>query len=234
MNKILNSILLLATFAVVALPAQAATPHSVKRSTLVEWLDTSEAILQDLQSSWKTAIPPEVLRRAQGIVIINQVQAGLFFGIKDGYAVALVRRPNGKWSIPIFLRAAETSLGLQVGVRSLNKVLVIMDEPTTRLLLKSRFNFGAEAKAVAGVRVGETEALNKQLLDGANIYAYSLQEGFFLGAAIKTGFMQPDETSNRLFYQTNYRAPELLFSDWVTPPPEAQFIMNYVNRLTSP
>ncbi|MDP2137951.1 MAG: lipid-binding SYLF domain-containing protein [Candidatus Didemnitutus sp.] len=233
MKKFLNAILLLATFAVFALPAHAATPHSVKRSTLVEWLDTSEAILQDLQSSTKTAIPAEVLRRAQGIVVINQVQAGLFFGIKDGYAVALVRRPNGQWSIPIFLRAAETSLGLQIGVRSVNKVLVIMDEPTTRLLLKSRFNFGAEAKAVAGVRASESEALNKQLFDGANVLAYSQQEGFFVGASVKTGFMQPDETSNRLFYQTNHRAPELLFSDWVTPPPEAQFIMNYVNRLTS-
>ncbi len=232
MKKFLTAFLALAAVSLATLPARAATPE-VKRETLVERLDTCEAILQDLQSSTKTAIPAEVLRRAQGLVIVNQVQAGLFLGIKDGYAVALVRRPNGKWSIPVFLRAGEASFGLQAGVKAVNTVLVVMDEPTARLILKSRFNFGAEAKVQAGVRGGEREAVNKQIVEGANVLAYSLQEGYYLGAAIKTGFMQPNESANQLFYQANHKTPELLFSDWVTPPDEARFLMNYVTRLTS-
>jgi lipid-binding SYLF domain-containing protein len=232
MKKFLNAFLVLAALAVATLPLRAATPE-VKRTTLVERLDTCEAILQDMQSSTKTAIPAEVLRRAQGIVIVNQVQAGLFLGIKDGYAIAMVRRPNGKWSIPVFLRAGEASFGLQAGVKAVNTVLVLLDEPTARLLLKSRFNFGAEAKAQAGVRGGEREAVTKQLIEGASVLAYSLQEGYYLGAAIKTGFMQPNESANRLFYGTNHRTPELLFSDWVTPPQETHFLMDYVTRLTS-
>lgn len=229
MKKLLNAFVLLAALAV-GLTAQAA---AVKRTTLVERLDTCEAILQDLQSSTKTAIPADVLRRAQGIVIVNQVQAGLFLGIKDGYAVALVRRPNGRWSIPVFLRAGEASFGLQAGVKAINTVMVLMDESTARLLLKSRFNFGAEAKAMAGVRGGEREAVNKQLVEGANVLVYSLQEGYYLGAAIKTGFMQPNDEANRVFYNTNNRLPELLFSDWTTPPAETRFLMDYVTRLTS-
>lgn len=229
MKKFLNAFVLLAALAV-GLTAHAV---AVKRDTLVERLDTCEAILQDLQSSTKTAIPADVLHRAQGIVIINQVQAGLFLGIKDGYAVAMVRRPNGKWSIPVFLRAGEASFGLQAGVKAVNTVLVLLDDSTARLLLKSRFNFGAEAKAMAGVRGGEKEAVNKQLLQGAQVLAYSLQEGYYLGAAIKTGFMQPNDEANRVFYNTNNRLPELLFSDWTTPPAETRFIMDYVTRLTS-
>lgn len=234
MKKFLNALLVLAALATATLPlpAASATPE-VKRQTLVERLDTCEAILQDLQSSTKTAIPAEVLRRAQGLVIVNQVQAGLFLGIKDGYAIAMVRRPNGRWSIPVFMRAGEASFGLQAGVKAVNTVLVLLDEPTARLLLKNRFNFGAEAKAMAGVRGGEREAVNKQLVEGANVLAYSLQEGYYLGAAVKTGFMQPNESANRVFYKTNHRTPELLFSDWVTPPPETRFLMDYVTRLTS-
>lgn len=232
MKKLLSTLLALAALAAAALPA-AAQSGAVKRETLVERLDTCEAILQDLQSSTKTAIPAEVLRRAQGLVIVNQVQAGVFLGIKDGYAIAMVRRPNGKWSIPVFLRTAEVSLGLQAGVQALNTVLVILDEQTARLLLKNRFNLGAEAKARAGVRGGEREAVNRQLLEGANVLAYSLQEGYFLGAAVKTGFMQPNESANRAFYKTNHRTPELLFSDWVTPPEETRFLINYVTRLTA-
>jgi SH3 domain-containing YSC84-like protein 1 len=230
MKKFLNVLLAIALLA----PAlSASTTPEVKRETLAQRLDTCEAILQDLQSSTKTAIPPEVLRRARGIVILNQVQAGLLLGIKDGYAVGMVRRPNGRWSIPVFLRAGEASLGLQAGVKALNTVMVIMDDETARLLLKSRFNFGADAKVTAGVRGGEREAVNRQLLEGANVLVYSLQEGFYLGASIKTGFMQPNESANRVFYKSNHKTPELLFSDWVTPPEEARFLMSYVTRITS-
>ena len=232
MKKFLNAFLALAALALAALPLRAADTVEVKRPTLVERLDTCEAILQDIQSSTKTAIPAEVLRRAKGLVVINQVQAGFLLGIKDGYAIAMVRRPNGRWSIPVFLRAGEASFGLQAGVKAINTVLVIMDDQTARLLLKSRFNFGAEAKAQAGVRGGESEAINKQLLEGANVLAYSLQEGYYLGAALKTGFMQPNESANRVFYGTNHRTPELLFSDWVTPPQEVRFIMDYVSHIT--
>ena len=82
MKKFLPAILCVAALAA-TLPARAA--FEVKRSTLVERLDTCEAILQDIQSSTKTAIPADVLRRARGIVIVNQVQAGFFVGVKDGY-----------------------------------------------------------------------------------------------------------------------------------------------------
>jgi lipid-binding SYLF domain-containing protein len=213
----------------VALPAHAA---NVKRSTLVERLDTCEAILQDLQSSTKTAIPADVLRRARGIVIVNQVQAGLFFGVKDGYAIALVRRPNGRWSVPAFLNTGEASFGLQAGVKAINTVMVLLDDNTARLLLNRKVNFGAEAKAVAGVRAAETEKVTKTLPADANVLVYSLQEGYYLGAALKTGYISPNEDANRIFYNTNNKLPELLYSDWVQPPAEAQFLMNYVSRLT--
>lgn len=213
-----------------ALPAHAG---NVKRSTLVERLDTCEAILQDLQSSTKTAIPADVLRRARGIVIVNQVQAGLFFGVKDGYAIALVRRPNGRWSVPAFLNAGEASFGLQAGVKAINTVMVLMDDNTARLLLNRRVNFGAEAKAVAGVRAAEAEKVSKPLPGEANVLVYSLKEGYYLGAALKTGYIAPNEDANRVFYNTNNKMPELLYSDWVQPPSEAHFIMDYVTRLTS-
>jgi lipid-binding SYLF domain-containing protein len=229
MKKFLSVLFCITALASMALPAHAV---AVKRETLIERLDTCEAILQDLQSSTKTAIPANILRQARGIVIINQVQAGLLFGVKDGYAVALVRRPNGRWSVPAFLNAGEASFGLQAGVKALNTVMVIMDDTTARLLLKEKFNFGAEAQAAAGVRAADSEAVTKPLPAGTNVYVYSLKEGYYLGAAIKTGYMSPDDEANRTFYNTSNRMPELLYSDWVQPPPEANYIINYVTRLT--
>ena len=228
MKKFLTLLLCIAALA----GAHTAQAFQVQRTTLVERLDTCEAILQDLQSSTKTAIPADILRRARAIVIVNQVQAGFIFGIKDGYAVAMVRRPNGRWSVPAFLNAGEASLGFQAGVKAINTVFIILDDATARLLLKSKFNFGAEAKAVAGIRAAETEAVTKHLPGDANVLVYTLREGLYLGAAIKTGFMSPSEDANRVFYNSTNKLPELLYSDWVQAPPETHYLINYVTRLT--
>jgi len=223
---------LTALFGLTALAAMLPAASSLTRETVTTRVDSSEAIFKEIQGNAKTAIPADILHRAKGLVIVNQFQAGFILGIKDGYAVAMVRRPNGKWSVPAFLKAGELSFGLQAGGKSITAVYVLMDDDTARLLLKNRMNLGAEAKAVAGIRAAEREALSKTLPGDANVLVYSTTEGFYLGAAVKTGYMSPSEESNRLFYNTNHRMPELLFSDWVTPPEEARYLMNYVTRLT--
>jgi len=219
-------------FCLTALTGALSAAPGISRASVIKHLDTCEAILQDIQGNFKTAIPADVLHRAKGIVIVNQFQAGFIFGLKDGYAVALARRPNGKWSVPAFLRAGEISFGLQAGGKSINAVYVLMDDSAARLLFKGRFNLGAEAKAVAGIRKAESEKVTKPIPGDANILVYSTAEGLYLGAAIKTGYMSPHEEANRIFYNSDNRMPELLFSDWVTPPEEARFIMDYVTRLT--
>lgn len=209
-----------------------AADKGLTRAGVITRLDSCEAVLQEIQSDLHHAIPADVLRRAKGLVIVNQFQGGFIFSIKDGYAVALVRRPNGKWSVPAFLRAGELSFGLQAGGKSVSAVYVLMNDDATRLLLKNRMNFGAEAKAVAGIRKAERESVNRVIPGDANVLIYSKSEGLYLGAAVKTGYMSPHDEANRLFYNTNNRLPELLYSDWVTPPTEAHFLMDYVARLT--
>jgi lipid-binding SYLF domain-containing protein len=222
---------LLSLFCCTALTG-ALTAAGLPRAHVIENLDSCEAILQDIQGNVKTAIPADVLHRAKGIVIVNQFQAGFIFGLKDGYAVALVRRPNGKWSVPAFLRAGELSFGFQAGGKSVTAVYVLMDDATARLLFKSRFNLGAEAKANAGIRAAEAEKVTKSIPTEPSVLVYIANEGLYVGATLKTGYMSPHEEANRVFYNTDNRLPELLFSDWVTPPPEARFIMDYVTRLT--
>ena len=224
--------LLLSLFCLAALTGALTAATGMSRAHVISNLDSCEAILQDIQGNYKTAIPADILHRAKGIVIVNQFQAGFIFGIKDGYAVALVRRPNGKWSVPAFLRAGELSFGFQAGGKSINAVYVLMDDSTARLLFKNRFNLGAEAKAVAGIRDAEVERTTKSIPTEPSVMVYTTNEGLYIGATIKTGYMSPHEEANRVLYNTDNRLPELLFSDWVTPPPEARFIMDYVTRLT--
>jgi len=224
---------LTAVFCFTTLVAGLRAADGFDRASVVKQLDSCEAILQEIQGNIKTAIPADVLRKAKGLIIVNQFQGGFIFGIKDGYGVALVRRPNGKWSVPAFLRAGEFSLGLQAGAKSINAVYVLMDDETSRLLFRNRMNLGVDAKAVAGIRAAEREAVSKALPGDANVLIYSSTEGFYVGATLKTGYLSPHQRANELFYNSSHRMPELLYSDWVTPPPEARFIMDYVSRLTN-
>lgn len=216
-----------------ALAATAAAQNVPKASTLVTQMESCEAIIREFQGNSKLAVPDSVLRQAKGIIIINQFQAGFFLGVKDGYGVVLVRRPNGKWSVPAFLKAGDISLGLQFGGRAINTVMVLMDDQTPRRLFKGRVNFGTDAKVVAGIRKAETEMVNQPLPGSANVYVYTSQEGLMAGVALKTGYVSPDDKANQAYYNTRHRLPELLYSDWVTAvPTEAKFLMDYIAEIT--
>ena len=223
----MKRILLLAAVLSLAATAGAA---DFKRADYVARLQTCEAILQSMQLYPASAIPADVLHRARGIVIVNQVQVGFLLGVKDGWGVALVRKPSGQWSLPVFIKAGELSLGLQAGGKSIETVYVLMDEAATRLLFQTRFRFGMDAKAVAGPHAAEAER-STPVFD-AQVLVYSNVSGFYAGATVKTGTMAPLVEATQQFYQTRYGVPEILYSDWVQPQPEAQQLMSYLQQLT--
>ena len=211
--------------------ATAASAAELTRADIVARIQTCEAILQETMGAPSRAIPADVLRRAKGIVIVNQIHVGLFLGVKDGWGIAMVRKPNNQWSVPILINAGELSLGLQIGGKTVETVYVLMDDDSTRMLFKSRFNFGVDAKAVAGPRAAETERTTKTF--SASVLVYSNVKGLYAGATVKTGSMSPSIEATRRFYYTDWGIPEILFSDWVKPQPEAQPLMNYLQQLSS-
>ena len=202
----------------------------IKRADYVSRLQTCEAILQDMMLTPQHAIPADILRRAKGMVIISQVHVGFLFGVKAGWGVAMVKRSSGQWSVPVFVSAGELSFGLQAGGKSIETVYLLMDDGATKLLFKPRFNFGLDAKAVAGPAAAEAEQMTKTF--DAQVLVYTTVKGFYAGATVKTGTISPLTETTQQFYHTEYGLPEILFSDWVTPAPEARPLMNYVQRLS--
>ena len=223
----MKRLLLLA--AALALTA-AASAGPINRSDYVARLQTCEAILQDTMTTPNRAIPADVFHRAKGIVILNQVHVGFLFGVKGGWGIAMVKHPNGRWSVPIFLSGGELSFGLQAGGKSIETVYLLMDESTTRLLFRSRFNLGVDAKAVAGPAAAEAESSTKSY--HAQVLVYSNVKGFYAGATVKTGTITPLTEATQQFYNTDYGLPEILFSDWVAPAPEARELIAYMQRLS--
>jgi len=221
MKKLLP-LLLLALLDVTAVHADTKSP----RADLVTRVESCRAILEELGPT----IRPDVWQKARAVIIVNQFKAGFFFGVKAGYGVMLVKKSNGRWSLPVLLNATETSLGLQVGANALESIYIITDDQTPRLLFNRRFNVGVDAKAVAGPKIAEKETYNRPILE-TPVLVYTKATGLYAGATVKAGQLVANDDANYTLYNTGYTLPELLYSDWVAAPPEVQPLMNQVQRL---
>jgi SH3 domain-containing YSC84-like protein 1 len=202
---------------------------SDSRDELAGHLRDCETILRDFQGDPDTAIPPTVFANAHALVIVHQVKASFLLGFQGGYAIVLVKKHDGHWSVPGFLHAGEVSLGLQAGGKATDLVYVLTDDATAHNLLQTRFNIGADAKAVIGPHAKEAENSSDILKTPVLIYSKTI--GLYAGATVKSGYLTRDDDANQLFYNTHYGLPEILYSDWVQPVPEAEPLMGYVQQL---
>lgn len=200
------------------------------RADLVKRVESCEAILQEFQNRRETAIPPSVWQRARAVLILNQFKAGLFLGVQDGYGVIMVKKSDGRWSLPVLLNAGEASLGFQLGAKAVESVFIITDDNTPKMLFKQRFNVGVDAKAVAGPKAAEAERNNEEILR-TPLLAYTRTVGLYAGATVKAGHLSRADGHNFSLHNTKYTLPELLYSDWVQPVAEVKPLMALVQKL---
>lgn len=151
--------------------------------------------------------------------------------MQDGFGVIMVKKSDGRWSIPVLINAGEASIGLQLGAKSVESVYVITDENTPRKLFNNRVNIGVDAKAVVGPKAAEKEATNEEILK-TPLLAYTKTVGLYAGATVKAGHISRNDAANFSLYNTTNTMPELLYSDWVQPPKEVQPLMQMVQKLS--
>ena len=226
----MKKLLTFSLIAIIGATSLRANDTHTPRADLVVRVETCEAIIREFMANPNTAIPRSVLQNARGLMILSQFKAGFIFGVKGGYGVLMVKKPNGRWSLPVLIDASEASLGLQVGAKSVDTVLVLTDDATPRLLFANRFDIGVDAKAVAGPSSAAVER-DARTIFVAPVLVYSKSVGLYAGATVKAGHVQRNDPANFTLYATPYTMPELLYSDWVTPPPEVQPLMSYVQQI---
>src|SRR5579871_939305 len=101
---------------------------SAKPDDEVKRLDDSINVLRDLTSTPDNAIPRHLLERAEAIVVIpDLVKGGFILGAKHGKGVLSVRDASRQWSAPAFIKMTGGSIGWQIGVESIDLVLLVMN-----------------------------------------------------------------------------------------------------------
>jgi len=226
MKKLFSLLIVLAA----ALAARADTDDD--RYRFIDRVETCEAILREFQADPARAIPAEVLHNAKAIVITSQFKLGIGLGLQEGYGTILVKKSNGKWSIPVVIRAGSASLGIQLGGSRLESVYVIMDEQTPRMLFEGRFNIGVDASAAFGPHTVDGEKSNQKLLR-VPVLVYTNQKGLYAGATVKSGYITRSDAVNRAFYGVDYDLPELLYGNFINPTPGyVRPLVDYVTELS--
>jgi lipid-binding SYLF domain-containing protein len=157
----------------------------------------------------KESIPHELITDYQGVVIIpNLINAGFGIGGKRGKGVAMVKLADGKWSDPVFITLTGGSFGLQIGVQSVDMVLVFKHKGVLAKVKNGDFTIGGDISAAAGP-VGRSSTASTDYKLEAEVYSYSRSRGLFAGVTIHGSNLAIDKTANASFYGNDQSSSQI-------------------------
>lgn len=164
-----------------------------------ERIHKASNVLRDF-GKMKESIPHDLIAEYSGIIIVPKlINAGLGIGGKIGHGVAMVKLGNGKWSDPVFITLAGGSIGAQIGVQSVDLVLVFRHKGALTKVKNGDVTIGGDISAAAGP-VGRSTSANTDYKLEAEVYSYSRSRGLFAGISINGTSLSIDKKADAAFY----------------------------------
>jgi lipid-binding SYLF domain-containing protein len=158
-------------------------------------------VMDDIMAIPEKSIPPSLLNNAYAVAVIpNVIKGGFVLGGRYGWGVLVVKTKEKKWSAPAFLSITAGSVGYQIGLQSIDVILVFKSKKSVDRMTKGKFTLGADASVAAGP-VGRAASAGTDLRLEAEIYSYSRSRGLFAGVSLEGSALQMKDESNRLFYK---------------------------------
>lgn len=203
-------------------------------TTIARGAETKTDVQERLQEATKTlhqlldapdaGIPNEALEEAQCIAVVpHLLKGGFILAGRHGSGVATCRLPNHKWSAPAFFTISGGSWGLQIGVESVDLVMLIMNEQGARRLMEAKFQVGGAASATAGP-VGRTASASTTWKANTEILTYSRTKGLFAGVDLGGSWIKHDDDSTVALYGRDVSTANILGGQVRVPPAAVQFV----------
>jgi lipid-binding SYLF domain-containing protein len=225
MKRIIITMVIFSTLLATALSAaEADTAGLVK-------VDDSVEVLEQTLSIPESGIPPALLRNAEGIAIIpGVIKAGFILGGRYGKGILVVRQEDGSWSNPVFITVAGGSVGWQIGVESIDIILVFKSSRSIEGIMKGKFTLGADASVAAGP-VGRQASASTDIMLKAEIYSYSRSRGLFAGLAVDGAGIQINHDANEAFYGKGLALPaDIIGNRNLVVPPAVERLKKMLNE----
>lgn len=187
-----------------------------------------------MQAKPDKCVPPESLRKAQAIILLDCTKGGLIVGFQGGRGVAMVRDPRTQiWSAPAFLQSNEGSLGFQIGGQQTFSVMLLMHSNAVSRLGEANCDFGGEARGTAGHDSAGAEGVASD--NEPWVLMFDDRKGLYGGAVIKGGAVAPDNDANRIYYGQYLTVNEIVIDRKVQPTEAANALVakiaEYANRV---
>lgn len=208
-------------------------PAFAARAAEVEFSEVSTA-LENMMADSDSAIPAELLRKAEGIaVFVDVTKIGLGIGGRRGHGVVLARDAQGNWGAPAYFVLTGVSSGFQIGYEVMDIVLLIMSEKDMKEFVTNTITLGAGASVAAGPKRGAThEADTSTDLDSGVLSYVRVTAGAYAGISLKGARIKyRDEDTAELYGGKNLSAQDVVLDGKVSIPAGAVGVINTLRRL---
>src|SRR5579862_7933061 len=173
-------------------------------------------------------VPKQVLEGAKCVAVIPKLIKGAFVvGGEHGTGVATCRTAENNWSAPAPFSVSGISWGPQIGGKSTDLVMFIMNDQGMTDLMQGHIKVGADVSAAAGPvgRQASADAGYK-----AGILTYSGSKGAFIGASLNGAELQQDGKATRDWYGNDVAFKDILEGQVKTPSGDARDFVNAVQN----
>lgn len=173
-------------------------------------------------------VPNTVLEGAKCVAVIPKLIKGAFVvGGEHGVGVATCRTSAGVWSSPAPFDVSGISWGPQIGGKSSDLVMFIMNEEGMNGLMKGHIKLGADVSAAAGP-VGRSASADAGYKAG--ILTYSSSKGAFIGASLNGAELNQNEKLTEQWYGQKVPFSDILKGGAHSNDPDAQAFVNAVQN----
>jgi lipid-binding SYLF domain-containing protein len=167
-------------------------------------------VLTTIQQIPESGIPDKLLDEGRAIVVVpDALKVGLVIGGRRGHGLLSVKRPDGTWSNPSFIKLTGGSIGFQAGVQSADIVLVFRNDRSLDSIVNGKVTLGADAGVAAGP-VGRNAAAATDGQLKAEIWSWSRARGLFAGVALDGAVLSIDDAANESVYGRD-TTPRMIF-----------------------
>lgn len=203
--------------------AQAQSSKSTDNSELQ---NATETVQHMSSTAPDKGIPKDVLDGAKCVAVIPKLIKGAFIvGGEHGDGVATCKTSTGSWSAPAPFAVSGVSWGPQIGGKSTDLMMFIMNDQGMTDLLHGHIKLGADVSAAAGP-VGRSASADAGYK--AAVLTYSSSKGAFIGASLNGAELQQDSKATKEWYGRDLSFKDILEGDVHAPNAQARDFVNAV------
>ena len=168
-------------------------------------------------------VPPKLAERAQCAVILPAALRGaVLIGARHGRGFA-VCRAGGGLSAPAPVIMSGGSAGLQLGIESVDWLLLVVRDEGRKALANGKLSLGVGVSATAGpVGAGKEAATDGGLR--AEVLTYSHSRGLFAGAELSGAVLEQDLEATQLLYGSRPTLQRILNGEVAVPELASDFV----------